>query len=501
MICSTKLLFQLAIEIVVALILCTWSLNVFKSWLRHEGAPEHDGDRRNPFWNSTVYMEPEQETRYPIVLWWIPFSTTPRMIKTCKLGTCLFTHSRTEINNSLTEDVIFYGTGLQWNDMPLPRNPAQTWSLLHEESPKNAWSLTTPEAISLFNHTATCSRFSSFPLTTLSLTSLRFLLSPMKTPSYLKSNEGYGLAMYLHSGCDNPSDRDSYVSELMKYIVVDSYGLCLHNKNLPNHLNDPRAENIDSKEILQLMSKYKFVLTFENAICDDYISEKLWRIFQAGSVPVYKGSPSVTDWAPNDHSVILVDEFSSPAHLAHYLLLLHDDLEEYNSYFDYKTEGITNKRLLDHMRNRQWAPVDLTNRLPNFIQAFECHICDSIHKRKKALREGKPIKPVVADGSHYHCPSLRPSLQLTSPSELRNYYGREQMKLWKNYFTCEEMKGKTIAKAISNGATKEQVNQQLQEVSGNCASLHISEDWMLNRYNPDDIIQTPVSIGMCKDLD
>ena len=235
MVCSTRLLFQLAIEVVLALVICTWSLNVFKSWLLHKDESVSEFKQGDPpFWNTTVYLEPEQETEYPIVLWWIPFSRTQRMIKTCQLGTCLFTHSRTEINNSLTDAVIFYGTGLQWNDMPLPRNPAQTWSMLHEESPKNAWSLTTPEVIGLFNHTATCSRFSSFPLTTLSLPSQRYLLAPIKMPSYLKSQDEYGLVMYLHSGCDNPSDRDSYVSELMNYIVVDSYGQCLHNKDLPD---------------------------------------------------------------------------------------------------------------------------------------------------------------------------------------------------------------------------------------------------------------------------
>lgn len=39
--------------------------------------------------------------------------------------------------------------------------------------------------------------------------------------------------LYMSSNCDTPSYRDSYVRELMKYIKVDSYGKCLHNKQLP----------------------------------------------------------------------------------------------------------------------------------------------------------------------------------------------------------------------------------------------------------------------------
>lgn len=47
-------------------------------------------------------------------------------------------------------------------------------------------------------------------------------------------------------------------------------------------------------DTLRLVAKYKFVLALENGICDDYITEKLWRPLIAGSVPVYVGSPTVS---------------------------------------------------------------------------------------------------------------------------------------------------------------------------------------------------------------
>lgn len=46
-------------------------------------------------------------------------------------------------------------------------------------------------------------------------------------------------------------------------------------------------------EFLSLIAKYKFTLSFENAVGDDYLTEKLWRPLIVGSVPVYLGSPSV----------------------------------------------------------------------------------------------------------------------------------------------------------------------------------------------------------------
>lgn len=39
--------------------------------------------------------------------------------------------------------------------------------------------------------------------------------------------------LYVQSDCSTPTDRDSYVVELAKHIPVDSYGDCLHNKDLP----------------------------------------------------------------------------------------------------------------------------------------------------------------------------------------------------------------------------------------------------------------------------
>lgn len=39
--------------------------------------------------------------------------------------------------------------------------------------------------------------------------------------------------LYLQSSCDTPIDRDKYVQELMKYVKIDSYGVCLNNKEIP----------------------------------------------------------------------------------------------------------------------------------------------------------------------------------------------------------------------------------------------------------------------------
>ena len=411
-----------------------------------ETIPELD-----PYHYKPVYLKKEAETRYPIIVWWVPLPPEQRVIKKCSIGSCLFTQSRTEYDNPLTEGFMFYGTTIQWDDLPLPRKPNHKWFLFHEESPKNSIILQSAAGISLFNYTATCSRHSSYPLVTQHLESIEWLLDPVRHPPSAKSKGDIGLVMYLHSDCNVPSDRDSYAAELMKYVKLDSYGTCLHNKDLPEHLRDP-VDGMESPDLVRIISQYKFVLAFENAICDDYITEKLWRTFRAGSVPIYKGSPSVMDWAPDDHSIILVDDFSSPRELAKYLIYLDDNDDEYEKYLTYKKQGVTNERLLEDMKNRNYDINYMTATKPDMVEGFQCYICDRLHERiklKEHLKSEEYLPKVIADKSHYNSYPVRPSLNIVENGEPREGLGIPNF--WKDHFSCGEREAIAISSAIAAG--------------------------------------------------
>ena len=361
-----------------------------------------------------VFLPPENESEYPIIVWWTPFTALQRVINKCSGGTCLSTHSRTELENPETAAFMFYGSDLDWRDLPLPRKPHHLWALLHEESPKNNWVFATDAGISLFNITATCSRYSHYPLVTQFLHSLKKLNQPVRVPTSEKSKGDLGLVMYLHSDCDPPSDRDSYIEELMKYIKVDSYGRCLHNRDLPEHLLDTLTFNSD--DIYSLQAKYKFTIAFENAICHDYITEKFWRPLYVGSVPVVRGSPTVQDWAPDiEHSIIVADKFASPKELAEYLLFLDGNDTEYEKYLEFKNTRVSNPRLLQHMEEREWIVdgryEEYQEGKVNFIDGFQCFVCNEVHRRMKLAAEGKELPTVTANRDHYHCPLPEPSFK------------------------------------------------------------------------------------------
>ena len=133
------------------------------------------------------------------------------------------------------------------------------------------------------------------------------------------------LAAWVASNCKTTSRREVYVAELRKYIPVDIYGKCgnlscLRNGACFSHIN----------------STYKFYLSFENSICEDYVTEKLYNIMLLGGiVPVVLGGANYSRLLP-PHSVIDVMDFSSPRALATYLLKLDHNDTLYNEYFQWK---------------------------------------------------------------------------------------------------------------------------------------------------------------------
>ena len=134
------------------------------------------------------------------------------------------------------------------------------------------------------------------------------------------------LAAWLVSHCGTPSLRDMYVHELKKTLPVDVYGAC-GNKHCPRN---------DVRRCLEMLSRdYKFYLSFENSLCYDYMTEKVFRYMFSGLVPVVRGGVNYTKFLP-PHSFINTADFKSPKHLGEYLLYLHKNHTAYLEYFQWR---------------------------------------------------------------------------------------------------------------------------------------------------------------------
>ena len=106
---------------------------------------------------------------------------------------------------------------------------------------------------------------------------------------------------------------------------------------------------------------------------------------------------------PDEHSAIIVDDFTSLQKLVDLIVHLNHDDHDYNQYLAYKVNGVTNQNLLDVMARREWGadnPVDK----PNFVTATECFVCRRIHDNIRRAKAGQPTRTYIADVSHYGCP-------------------------------------------------------------------------------------------------
>ncbi|XP_036341944.1 alpha-(1,3)-fucosyltransferase C-like [Rhagoletis pomonella] len=130
------------------------------------------------------------------------------------------------------------------------------------------------------------------------------------------------MAAWFVSHCETLSKREKLAAALQEYIDVDIYGKC-------GNYSCPRSSN-ECDELLD--QRYKFYFSFENSLCNDYVTEKLYNAMKRNVIPVVFGGADYTRFVP-PHSVIDAEDFQSAAELASHLQYLATHPAEYMRYF------------------------------------------------------------------------------------------------------------------------------------------------------------------------
>lgn len=149
---------------------------------------------------------------------------------------------------------------------------------------------------------------------------------------------------WVASHCGVRSKRDEYVRELAKHIPIASYGKCLNNAKIGVGGFQPNWR----KEANRVVAQHKFYLSFENAVCDYYVTEKLVRALEVGLIPVFMGAPQARHYVPNANSALFVDDFDSPQALAARMHEINKNDTLFESFFEYRTNpGAISKEFRD----------------------------------------------------------------------------------------------------------------------------------------------------------
>ncbi|VDI24970.1 Hypothetical predicted protein, partial [Mytilus galloprovincialis] len=92
---------------------------------------------------------------------------------------------------------------------------------------------------------------------------------------------------WITSNCRTPSKREDYVKEFLKYIDVDIYGKCVK----------PCFFKEDCK--IHLSTTHRFYLSFEKALCKDYLTEKIANMYDINRnfIPIVRGAPNAGDYS------------------------------------------------------------------------------------------------------------------------------------------------------------------------------------------------------------
>jgi alpha-1,3-fucosyltransferase len=261
------------------------------------------------------------------------------------------TTDRRLLNDS--DAVIFHARDLHPNDLPPPgqRRPHQNFVFFLLESPMHTdfKMLQMPLFQNYFNRTMTY-RFDSDVVNTygrircIDSSSSCSNFPPGNTlsaqsnfnPAVIASSNIQQMnltvknrtAAWFVSNCKTSSQRELLVRNLSNFIPVDVYGSCRNNGS--NHTCVNRADcNV------MLGRYYRFYLSFENSLCPDYVTEKLYRTLMHDTVPVVYGGANYSLYLP-EGSYVNARDFDSPENLANHLkeLMVNDEL--YLSYFRWK---------------------------------------------------------------------------------------------------------------------------------------------------------------------
>jgi alpha-1,3-fucosyltransferase len=182
---------------------------------------------------------------------------------------------------------------------------------------------------------------------------------------------------WMVSNCKTDSRRESLAGNLSLFIPVDVYGFCGNGSH-----QCPKGSDCDRF----LGQNYRFYLSFENSLCPDYVTEKLYRPMAHGAVPVVYGGSDYSFYLPAGSYVNAMD-FDSPRSLAKHLEKLTLDDGLYSSYFRWRNRFVVDPSPSGGM----------------------CHLCRLLGDKKTEEK----MYPDIAEwwhGGHHTCLTPPPSL-------------------------------------------------------------------------------------------
>lgn len=168
---------------------------------------------------------------------------------------------------------------------------------------------------------------------------------------------------------------------MQKDMDVDIYGKCTRGQHTRKCGREKEQECYKMME-----TNYKFYLSFENSLCEDYITEKYFNIFNYNVIPISFSGVNFSALSP-PHSSISALDYLSPKSLTKFLNRLNKEDNLFAEYFWWRDFYVVRNR----MEDRAQAYCDLCAKLNNpdqpakiYKDMFKWWVTDSRCKKLKS---------------------------------------------------------------------------------------------------------------------
>ncbi|KAK6183843.1 hypothetical protein SNE40_006433 [Patella caerulea] len=260
----------------------------------------------------------------------------------CEYKMCELSFDERKISSSAA--IMFYGVSYPSKPPPTRNNPDQVWILAAWESPIYMHGASWENEVwkNKINWTMTYRIDSDIPTPGGKVAKDKSKIRDYDAIMKKKTK----LIGWVVSHCRTQSKREDYVKHLEKVVPVDIFGRCGMSKptNVFGLLN----------------TTYKFYLSFENSLCKDYITEKLFDRQNLDVVPIVRGIGNYTLFYPKT-SFIDTRDFKSAEELGEYLQYLDRNNTAYVQYLKAK----------EHLHTQSAYSVR---------QMGYCTMCKKLHK-------------------------------------------------------------------------------------------------------------------------
>ncbi|XP_069161624.1 alpha-(1,3)-fucosyltransferase C isoform X2 [Procambarus clarkii] len=293
----------------------------------------------NEFFKTDIGLDPRHPPLKTILIWVdgygaktlsYGFGRAPFQKAKCEVDTCMVTANRSFVPLEEFDALVFHFRVLEPTGLPKRRSPHQRWIFWEVESASYVYQ--SPSIYNgLFNWTMTYRRDSDIPYPYGRTYAILPSVVPAVVPAVASPHRNYAdgktkMAAWFVSNCFSISRREKIVRFMKKFIQVDVYGKC----------GPLKCSRENTTECYKMLEKdYKFYLSFENSLCRDYVTEKLFSVLRYDVVPVVLGLGDYVNIAPPRSFINAVD-FKSLQDLTAYLKYLDTNDTAYNEYFRWK---------------------------------------------------------------------------------------------------------------------------------------------------------------------